>query len=73
MTEVHQDLLEDEDWPGAAQHGQGLAREQAEHAARQQVAQEGLQHSLASDMLAMFGIESTIQLGQASANPQTCA
>ena len=45
-AEVHQDLLEDEDGPSAAQDGEGLPGEQAEHAPGQQVAQEGLQHAL---------------------------
>lgn len=45
-AEVHQDLLEDEDGPSAAQDGEGLPGEQAEHAPGQQVAQEWLQHAL---------------------------
>ena len=39
-AEVHQDLLEDEDGPGAAQDGEGLPGEQAEHAPGQQMTQE---------------------------------
>ena len=48
FTEVDQDLLEDEDGAGAAEDGERLASEHAEHPARYEVTQEGLQHALAA-------------------------
>ena len=47
FTEVHQDLLEDEDRPGTAEDRERLASEHAEHPACYEVTQEGLQDALA--------------------------
>ena len=45
---MDQDLLEDEDGAGAAEDGERLTSKHAEHPARYEVTQEGLQHALAT-------------------------
>ena len=46
MTEVYEDLFEDEDGASAAEYCEGLTSEQTEHSASNEVTQERLQHSL---------------------------
>ena len=46
MTEVHEDLLEDEDWASTAEYRERLPSEETEHSASNEVTQERLQHSL---------------------------
>ena len=46
FAEVNEDLLEDEDGPGAAEDGEGLASEEAEDAAGDAVAEKRLEDAL---------------------------
>lgn len=46
LAEVEEEALKDQHGPGAAQNGEGLASQEAEHGARHRGAQEALQHAL---------------------------
>ena len=50
----HQDLLEDEDGPGAAEDSERLPGQQAEHSPGKEVTHEGLQHTLRGKYFKIF-------------------